>query len=555
MRGPIVAGLLMGLLASASDQPALAAESTLEARILHEMADGLYVDAGSNRGVKVGDNGMALHNGAEAARVEVTAVNLRSSLVRVMAWTSSERLLPGDIVRITTTGVSEADRGADGQGSGEKPSTLKPQTDDKGEFVPLLAPPVKSVALAADPANAFHGRVWLRQLYQMDSKSSQDYAFTRVGSSGSIERIEGGRWTLEWSGALSYRTGSAFDGSRNDAEIRPDLFRFSLTRSFESGALLRLGRFLPPELPAVGYLDGAQGEALLNGHLRIGGMLGLKPTRRDLGVSVREPTAVAYATVEAGERESLRYSGTAGVLGSLYDGKPDRLALFLDQRLGVSRWLWLYSTTEADVDIGGADVRNGIRLTREDLYATVPVAPWLELRAGLDHYERPDTEAERDILRVPTDQIFDNGYWRYWSGATLRLPLGLELGGEAGYINSPGDDGVHWRASAAKMGLFSWSNASVRATIYNLLGADADGYGGRFGAYLPLRNSTIFVEPSAGIRLLGTDQTSQDFELTDVALRAYWQATSSWSLDAGITYMTGTAVEAWLVDIGVSFRW
>ena len=69
------------------------------------------------------------------------------------------------------------------------------------------------------------------------------------------------------------------------------------------------------------------------------------------------------------------------------------------------------------------------------------------------------------------------------------------------------------------------------------------------------RGGDLSFHPAAGFRFLETDATSRDFDLTDLSLRAYWQISRAWSADAGVTYLTGTGVEALLVEAGVSFRW
>ena len=50
--------------------------------------------------------------------------------------------------------------------------------------------------------------------------------------------------------------------------------------------------------------------------------------------------------------ERRYYSGTAGILTSLYDGDPDRLAFLLDQTATLGR-LSLFSSTEVDFDVPG----------------------------------------------------------------------------------------------------------------------------------------------------------------------------------------------------------
>jgi hypothetical protein len=42
--------------------------------------------------------------------------------------------------------------------------------------------------------------------------------------------------------------------------------------------------------------------------------------------------------------------------------------------------------------------------------------------ASVDHWERPDNHAERDLLVLADDRFFDSGFWRYWVGSDQNLP-------------------------------------------------------------------------------------------------------------------------------------
>src|SRR5262249_12316810 len=148
-----------------------------------------------------------------------------------------------------------------------------------------------------------------------------------------------------------------------------------------------------------------------------------KPSRIDLDISGKEPMASAYVTAHAGMQRDLFYSGTLGVLGSIFEGKPDRCAILLDQRADFGPKLSFFSTSEVDFDIGAQETSTApVHLTRADLFAVSPITTFLTLRAGFDHYERPDTAAERDLLHFEDDRFFDRGYWRYWVGSSQLFP-------------------------------------------------------------------------------------------------------------------------------------
>lgn len=529
--------------------PVEAAE--IECTILYETPDGLFVDAGSDRGVEVGSTGAIIRDGDQIARVSVVRVTKSTALITLVTPPRQDRPVPGDRVYLM---VSDAAPAQKEETRGERSPTLKESRDDE-EFVPLLALPERSVGLTT-PSNLFHGTLSLRQLLQVDSEELRDYSVTRVGSHGSLERIEGSPWNLEWSGDVEYRDGHALEDAQDYQEPQLYLYRLAFFRKFDDSSMVRVGRFLPRELPSVGYLDGAQGEKALGEHFRVGAMAGLKPTLSRLDFSVKEPTVVPYLTVSAGERSGFYYSGTAGVLGSLYEGKENRLALLLDQAASFGSRFSLFATGEVDFDIGNMETRSGTRLTRLDVFASYAIAPFLGVRIGVDHYERPDTPAERDQLEFQDDDFFDRGYWRYWAGSTQSLPWDLQLSEEISFTDSEEEDyELRWLVSLTRIGLPWLPAASVTASAYNLEGAGVDGYGGRLSANLPLMNHSLSIMPSVAMRLIEDDAGDEDFDFTDVALQLNWMITPAWTLYSSVSHAFGDETNRYFVELGVSFRW
>ena len=132
-------------------------------------------------------------------------------------------------------------------------------------------------------------------MFQTDSEGGLDYSVTRVGSSGGMDRIGGSPWNFEWSGDLRYRDGDAFLSHPDYQEPHLDVYRAMLQRPIGEDGFLRFGRFVPYELPGIGFVDGLQGQVHQGEHARIGVVGGLKPNRIDLDGSVDEPLVVPYA--------------------------------------------------------------------------------------------------------------------------------------------------------------------------------------------------------------------------------------------------------------------
>ena len=555
--GPICAFLLgiVPILCGTTE----AVEISVDCRILHETIDGIYVDLGTDSGLKEGAVGLLRQS---RTRVEVVKVVSGSTLLRVLSDYTPGLFTAGDEITLIYDREEAQDAAP---ASPTRSPTLKDPTGEE-EFTPLLVTPDMREAAASEASNIFHGRFTVRQIYQLGDDSDNDYSISRFTTSGSLERIGRTAWTFEWAGQVHYRTGDELEDIRNFEEIRVEAYRLALYRRFDDRSFVRLGRFIPNELPGVGFLDGAQGEKVLSERLRVGVMLGFKPDRVTTTPSGDEPTVVTYVTYEPQTDSGLSYSGTAGLLFSLYEGDTDRLAFLWDQQARIGN-LSLFSSSVVDVDVGGADVRDEVaRLTWLTLNASYPVAPLLELRAGIDKYELPDTAAERDVIRygdLILDEFFKQDTWRYWVGASHRLPGNFRLSEKISYTDSESING--WRASVeiTRRGLPFLPDATLTLSAYTIRAiAVDDGFGGRLSAYLPFMRHRLSLLPAATVRYADYETRGSNFfdrfddELwwVDISLHAQWRISKSWSIAGGVSYSTNEENRV-LLDLSATFRW
>jgi len=539
---PVVLVCLSGL--------ARAGEARVNARITHEILNGFYVDKGTDEGLHQGLSGSLRFDDGRIIEFEVVQATRKLAILRLAGLSGKQEVLIGRAVEL----VFERDEPKE-QDKDQKSQTKSSVTTNDGRFVPLLAPSQWTLGLP-DTRNIFHGQMRIRQTQQTDRENQRDYSVTHFGSSGSLDRIEGSNWSFEWSGNLAYRDGDAYRNNPDYQDPRLDLYMGSFQHPLADDGFLRLGRFLPRELPGIGYVDGIQGQIKHDEHISFGVIAGFKPDRNNLDPSAGEPLMVGYATYEAGKFPGPYYSGTAGILSSLYEGQSDRLALLFDQRASLGPLFTLYSTAEVDFDAGGAQTRTGTNLTRLDVTAVSRLSSDLSFRAGLDHWQRPDNRAERDLLPYYDDRYFDDGYWRYWVGSDQGLPWNLRLSEEVAFINSDTYDyDARWQIGLTHTDLFSWQGASVTATVYNIAVEGMDGYGGRLSAYLPLWNHKLSIQPLAGFRTVDVEPQSRQFELTYLSMRLNGRLSHNWSLFGGFTHSYGDRVDSTLLDIGLRFVW
>jgi hypothetical protein len=404
-------------------------------------------------------------------------------------------------------------------------------------------------------SNVSHGTMRLWNFYQSVNSPESHYWTSRLDSDGSVERLGGGPWALVWRGNVTYRDGNVASVSTDFRDPRLHLTRFMFSRKGENGGFARLGRLAPVELPSLGYLDGVQLETVATPGLRFGAAAGARPDKRDLRLSGDETLGAAYATAETGKRGRLYYSGTLGMMQTLYKGKADERALLYDQRADLSRLLNVYGTAKLNFNSSGSALNRGARFTQLDLYGISPLTSFFQLRGGMSHFERPDTRAER-ALGGPDN--FTSGYWRYWFGGSETLPWNLRADGEVSSFRSPESlSPTLWRVSVSRQGLVGLPGALLTASWFNLNEAEGDGYGGGLSAYLTLLGSRLVANLNWGFRYSArrNDVNNKKWKNNDGSARLTWRISRSWDIDSGVTYSIQEHVQATTADLGVRYHW
>ena len=438
-----------------------------------------------------------------------------------------------------------------------KASSLKSGSPDKN-FAALLAPiarPTTTKTANSRDSNIFHGRLRAREVYQSIPSLGNHSTQSRLDADGSIERINASPWSAVWNGNLSYRDGNVVSSASDFRDPKAHVYTAMLSRKMDDGGSLRMGRFLPSEIPGLGFLDGGQLEHVTSPTLRIGGLFAFRPDRVDLGLGSKEPLAAAYATTERGAHGKLYYSGTLSLLQSMYRGALDEMAVLYDHRMDVGPKLNLFATSQLDFNVGAAQVHSGPQLTRLDLYGNSPVLPYLSFRAGLSHFQRPDIAAERD-LSGGSLVGFDNGFWRYFVGSNQRLPWQLSTDEELSYLDSgsQSSDGL-WRVSISRTGLLFLPNAQLTVAVYNVTSFQGRGIAFQGSASTPLWTDRLALYVASSGQYSSPDATTKHFDVNDASVRLNWRISKVWNFDACIAQTYQSNITSTIGDGSLSYRW
>lgn len=378
---------------------------------------------------------------------------------------------------------------------------------------------------------------------------------SRMDSDGSLERVYGSPWSAVWNGNLTYRDGNTFSSAPDFRHPKAHVYTAMLSRKMEDGGAFKAGRFLPIEIPGLGFLDGTQLDHVFSKEWRAGGLLAMRPDRIDLSMTSKEPVAAGYLTTEQGEHGKLYYSGTMAMLQSLYRGEADELALLYDHRMDLGPKLNLFATSQLNFDVGGARVHTGPRLTRLDFYGNSPILTSLSVRAGMSHYERADLAAERDLSGGSTAG-FDAGFWRYFMGSNQRLPWNFTTDEEISYIDSPSQPhDALWRFSLSHNGFFWLHNLYLTASAYNVVSSQGKGVAFQGSASTPLWIDTLSLYLSSSAQYSSTDPGPKQLNVNDASARLNWRISKRWNFDAGVTQTYQSNITSTIGDGSLSYRW
>ena len=181
----VFCAFLTGLL---SPGAAVAAELPLDCRIIFQTAEGVYVDVGSGSSLRAGDTGWIRRGGERIADFVIDSVSDDSSFLRIAGPRPENFPATGDAIAIVVADASG--RPAEAPSPEPRPptsSTLKDRTREDDSFVPLLAPPDMRNFVTTDEKNLFHGKLSVRQMFQVSDDDDLDYFLTRFNSAGSFK--------------------------------------------------------------------------------------------------------------------------------------------------------------------------------------------------------------------------------------------------------------------------------------------------------------------------------------------------------------------------------
>lgn len=482
--------LIAVLLAAALSATARAADRTLH--VSYVSASAIYVDAGRDAGLEVGERLRIVRDGAEVAVVEVAWVAEHSSSCILIS--EIRTAASGDVAVLIDSG---------GKAPGE-PSLPEPESPEPAPTVILPEPPndgygtVGRIGTVHQPWAKTSGSISVRfQTYQ-EGVSGRGFDESTGRINFRVREINGG--PLEMRARLRSRDVRRDGLSGSDSDDR--LYELSLTYDPPEGRFaFQVGRLGASPFISLGYLDGVLAAVRFRGEaVAVGAFYGLRPEIAELGFDSAGRKYGSFVRLTHRKEETPFYAEAviAGI-GEYFGGEVDREYVSIESRLGARRWSF---SQLAEIDLNSGWRKEVAGASQQ--VSNLSVSGWFRaterLRLSLS-YDRRQRFRTLDTRPIPEEQFDDKLRQGLRLGFHYGKPRGLNVSATVGSQRREGDE----------------PTTSLAASIYHtglgggrwLLGADYSGYQGETveGSLVTLRIRRVIGRHDIGL-VVGTSTTT-----------------------------------------------
>lgn len=432
----LITFLLLALAALAVPVASVAQGSLAPVRVRYLSADTVFLDAGSDAGIDVGDRWLLSRDGATVAEIEVVFVARLSASCRVVRTLGEIRV--GDLATAFDSPPLPIGAGTAGTGAGseggikEGADTPVPPGAADGtspEPTPSSPPPPRLETAYRTPtygAERRPTRISGTLAVDWESATSGDldaYDFTRTSARLNLRIRDIGGHPYEFRARVRRREidrDRLLDGLPSTRETRDRFYELSFNYDPPEGRYsYSVGR-LGARSSVLGYLDGALGRVSLSRAVAVGGFVGARPDLGELSWGAAE-LKYGLFTEYAPTRRDGRRPFSLFFAGVREEGELDvsREYVALQTRYDTGdRWSF-YQRAELDLnngwraDLGGS----AVQLSNLSLGATVRLSDFGRFTLSYDRYERYRTEETRFL----SSELFDD---LLRQGLRARLSLG-----------------------------------------------------------------------------------------------------------------------------------
>lgn len=532
-----------------------AQERVVEVKVTQVAATAIYVDAGREQGLAVGDRVVFFDGSGAASEGVVRVVSRRSARVElvpgslpVLRDARGEARVPASRLRQEPPGAAKT-----------KPDNLpehpgwqqpaEPWSADK----PLLAP-VRGLA-PEERRPEWSGRLWSR----LDStRSTSDvgddasYSFFAVGGDATLRNPFKRGGSLRIDAEAIVKTRDAGATSEDDGYLSVDRLVYEVGGTRDEPLHWQFGRFYSSVLPQLGLVDGVEGALRVDRDV-YGASLGWLPEPTSERKSFVDLAANAFWRHDFDEerRDTLAVAAQQ----TLHDGEKDRSLVVVDGAVGLGRDFTLRGSAWIDF-YGSEDVLKdaSMELTEARLSATWRATDDDGLGASWSRIRWP--ELLRDEYAAVSEDLVADGQvdrWSLWAwqewNPTWRTDERLDL------WSDQDDSGATWEVELRAKD-WAWDRGSLALAFNVADGSYSEGPGVRVSA------DKQWDDLHGAFGWSWSQYEEKDFEPLDDSILAQhilygtldWALSESWDLSLRADRRFDDAVDAWSAGFLLSTR-
>jgi hypothetical protein len=464
------------------------------AHVIYLTGGSVYIDAGREQGIAVGDTARVTRGGSTVALLRVAFVSSSKASCDTIRIDSPVKV--GDAVRYVPGAAPEPGAVAPGDGaavdsaSGAGRAAVRPGPAGGG-----VASSGRTKGGAGRRARPVRGRVGVGLLTVPGAGGGPGYTQPSLtlrmdGAAASGAPLD---FSIDVRGHRTYRAGDEDGAAR--------VYRLSTAlRDAASTRRLSVGRQALPVSSSASLIDGAL--AQLDGkRVSVGVFSGLEPAPGGYDFSPDIVQSGGFLQWRNAPRAAARWSLTGGFVDSRHGGAVNRDFAFA-QGAYFSRPLMLTFSQEVDLNPAWKRAMGEPSLSLTSTFATarVQVSPRVTANGGFDNRRNVRLLRDRETPETEFDDRYRQGGWL---GATVEPVRSVRVGGSA-RVRSGGAAGAAWTYSGSVEAFRLTSlRGSLRARTARVTSDVEEGWLHSFGL-----DATLWAGARAGVTV-GTQRFTE----------------------------------------------
>jgi hypothetical protein len=421
----VIRASLVVILGTSFSMPLYGQDTTSVFRVKYLSAEHVYVDAGTNDGVRTGTPLMVQRHGNCLACLEAVYVSKYSSSCCIIDQKKPIHIGDTIVLADELQGVQKH---------------TAPDTDPRQSAPTVGMKSTRRSGPIPSPASVSGSLVF--QLYSVNDKTDADLDLTQknIRTNVHVRNI----WNKGYSFRMRMRTRRTVGtksgyGKVREAEWINNIYELSFHHDSERSRIgFSVGRIIANPLRGVGYIDGVLLQGKITDALIVGVFAGAQPDWHDADFQTSLQKYGASVRFTNDHEQHLHLASTLALAGEYHSSTLSREFIYVQNDVRFGTRVRLYQSATLDVNRDWRKEKSGKTISLSALSVTLRYRPldWLGAQLSYDTHTNYWTYE----LKSAADSLFDDVLRRGFRGiVTFRLPWESSVSSSFGYRKRDSD--------------------------------------------------------------------------------------------------------------------